>query len=210
MLPNLTHVYQCPTCDNLLSRGSRISDNTYGVKHYSDAIRVAPMFPDYPQLTICPKCNTIFWLNIRIEVGKYENGENINEKWKDAEQAKLLTIYECFTAMETLNFTQIGAEVFIRLHIWWGFNDRARNGEALFNSETDEKLWLGNINRLLEILDINDDNDLIFMAELHRNLGNFEKCLEILNLVDGTEFNWLKPKYIKECNDKNTKVFQLN
>jgi len=55
-----------------------------------------------------------------------------------------------------------------------------------------------------------NDSLKITIAEIHRNLGNFEKCMEILNSIENTEFNWLKEAFRKECNNRNTLVFLLD
>lgn len=210
MLQGPNYIYQCPKCDNLLSKGSLDSGNTFGTKMYSDGNRISPMLSEFPNLTKCSKCNTIFWLSKMKELGSYELGKNINEQWRAAEEAKFLTVYEYFTALETLISITKDDELFIRRRILWHFNDKTRIGEPLFSSKTDENLWLDNIKTLLDLLDINDINEKILLAELNRNLGNFERCVGILDSIEMTNLVWLKKAYKNECDIKNTKVFQLN
>ena len=47
------------------------------------------------------------------------------------------------------------------------------------------------------------------IAELYRNLGQFEQCLEIINNLP-SNFEWLKDKFNENCDKKNKLVFRLN
>ena len=47
------------------------------------------------------------------------------------------------------------------------------------------------------------------IAELNRNLRNFQKCQEIIDTIQTSEMNWLKEAFRKECDRKITQVFQL-
>ena len=211
MNPGPDLVYQCPNCDNLIQNNSLMSGNTFGSSLYSDGKRIAPMLPEYPNLTICKKCNYIFWLNRINEIGQYYyyGVENTKLEWVNSDQAEFLTIDEYFQALVLDQANNNTDELFIRQNIWWLFNDRVRNGELLFNSDDDEKKWKSNIESLLRILDVNAANQKIFRAELYRNIGNFEKCLSLINTIEDPETDWLKQVFIKECNIKNQKVFQL-
>ncbi len=100
MLPGPNYVYKCPRCGNLLTVGSILSGNTIGAKIYSDGKRIAPMLPDFPDLTKCKKCETIFWLNILRKIGRYEWGDKMNSKWAKADDADFLDIEDYFRALD--------------------------------------------------------------------------------------------------------------
>jgi hypothetical protein len=63
MLPCPNLIYECPYCGNRLKRKSLASGNTLGAKLYSDGKQIAPMLPDFPNLTKCKKCDNIFYVN---------------------------------------------------------------------------------------------------------------------------------------------------
>lgn len=52
------------------------------------------------------------------------------------------------------------------------------------------------------------DNFKLMLAELYRNIGEFDKCLSIINLL-GPDYDWLKSSFQKQCFAKNTKRFRL-
>jgi len=210
MLPGPNFVYKCPNCDNLLTKKSVISGNTYGSKIFSDGKRIAPMLPDFPELTKCKQCNTIFWLSKMKEIGTYEWGDNKNPKWQNTDDAEFLTIDDYFQALEAGMAEDKNEESYIRQQIWWTYNDRVRNGENMCKNEEDELRWKENVSILLSLLDQDDLNQKIMMAEINRNLGNFENCMNIVESIDNDELNWLKEFFFTECKRKNTLVVALN
>jgi tetratricopeptide (TPR) repeat protein len=194
MLPCPDFIYQCPHCGNYLKRGSLMSGNTFGAKLYSDGKQVAPMLPDFPNLTKCKKCNTIFWLSDLKEVGEcdwYSENKEVSLEWKSADNAEFLEIKDLCRALE-IEENQ-SAEKNIRIWIWWAFNDRVREGGGkLFLEETEKDLWEKNCRTLLNLLNVDDFNEKIMIADLYRNLGEFEKCISIIDSIEEKNMNWIK------------------
>ncbi len=211
MIPGSNYVYKCPNCGNLLTKGSLMSGNTFGAKIFSDGKRVAPMLPEFPNLTKCKKCDTIFWLSKLQEIGAYNKwGDNENSQWQKADNAEFLEIEDYFNAIIKGIAENKDEELFIRQRIWWSYNDKIREGQEIFNNESDELRWIENIQKLKTLLDQSDINQRIMIAEINRNLGDFEACINIIQTIDNDELNWLKVKFIDECNEKNRWVIELN
>lgn len=210
MLPGPNQVYECPLCKKLLFRRSLMSGNTFGAEVFSDGKRIAPMLPEYPNLTKCPECNSMFWLSNLEEIGSFSSRESrVNSEWEKAIEVEFLTIYEYQLAIEKKVFTTKGEESFIRQRIWWGFNDRIRDGNPIFSSSEDVLLWTSNAYRLIELLDIEELNHKIMIAELHRNLEDFNACMEIINSIEDPQLDFVKNAFERECLKKNAEVFQL-
>ncbi len=212
MLPGPNYIYKCPSCGNFIKRGSLISGNTYGAKLYSDGKRVAPMMPEFPDLTKCKKCNAIFWLSKLEEIGTEELDDSHNSKWKDADDAEFLEINDYFKALGLGISENINKERFIRREIWWAYNDKVREGEGekMFDNEDDEMRWKENLLNFIKLLDTSDINSMIMKAEIRRSLGEFDKCIKIMQSIDNQELDWLKEKFINECKQKNQLVIELN
>jgi hypothetical protein len=200
---------------------SLLSGNTFGAKQFSDGKQVARMLPEFPNLTKCKKCNTIFWLNKLKEIGSYRWGEE-NSKWAKADSAEFLTIEEYFIAITKGVAENKGEELFIRQHLWWVYNDRIRNGQKIFNDKNDEMRWKKNLIELLNLLNRQNIfrrilnlpnksavNDKIMKAEIYRNLGDFENCIRIIQSIDNQGMNWLKVQFVKECERKNRWVIEF-
>ena len=174
MLPGPNYVYKCPNCGNLLTKGSLMSGNTFGAKIFSDGKRIAPMLPVYPKITKCKKCNTIFWLSKSKEIGTFEWGDNNNSQWQNADKAEFLEIDDYYNAINKGIAENSKEELFIRQRIWWAYNDKIRKGQKIFNDESDELRWIDNVRKLKILLDQSDINQKIMIAEINRNLGDFE------------------------------------
>ena len=151
-------------------------------------------------------------------------GWNTSEspEWENADELKLLTITEYLNALEIGIAKNKKAEIFIREQIWWLYNDRIRNDQKIFKDENDELIYIENINRLKELVkpsiiisiikalfNRNVNKQKLTLAELNRNLGNFEDCMKILKSVDDKVLNVYRDKIMHECSKNNKYVFEI-
>ncbi|NOX86367.1 MAG: hypothetical protein GXO86_10470, partial [Chlorobi bacterium] len=188
-------IYECPHCNHYISRGSIMSGNTFGATFYSDGSRYAPMLPEFPRITKCTKCHTIFWFDDAKEIEGKNRDDFDTEDPVHADDAGFLNIDEYFEALEKGLCRSNDDEFYIRQRILWEFNKKVRAGKPLFNHSREEKLWRDNINLLLLLIDYEDTNQKILAAELNRNLGKFYTCVEILGSVETDELDWLKKAF---------------
>ena len=202
MIPGTDQYYECPNCGNILSRGTLISGNTIGTKYYSDGKQVAPMLPEFPAITKCPECNFIFWLDAETRIN--------DPATLNATGAEFLTINEYLIALENKIYRSKDEEIFLRQSLWWKFNDRIRNDEALFSSMKEKEIWEDNLRKLIGLLDPEDINQRLMVVEIYRNLGEFEKCRELLSTINHEGLNWIREKIQQEVEDENKFVFRLS
>jgi len=208
--PGPDYIYQCPKCSTFLKKGSIASGNTFGATLYSDGKMIAPMLPKFPNLTKCTKCDTILWLSDMKEIGTCTPwGDGCNSQWENADRVKFLGVTDLFRFLELdIVKNDKERETVVRQQIWWTFNDRVRAGKEIFVQDSDEVLWKQNCRRLIELFDTTDVNQKIMTAELHRNLGEFDICMELLNSLD-KDFDWLIKQFKTECDTKNTLLIKL-
>lgn len=102
----------------------------------------------------------------------------------------------------------------IRVKIWWKYNDAARtqlqNGLTdlrICSQYLDKKEYKENCYALLNLLDINDWQQRCMIRELYRNLGEFEKALEIGK--DDTMCN-ITLMLHDECKKRNRFLFRTD
>jgi len=214
-------IHKCYNCEKTLSVDYYHAGSSVIRRDFSDGRAVPPYGPVYPVIIKCSKCETIFWTNNLIRIRTYvkspKAGSNIkiDERWEKSERAAFLTLDEYIEALtkcinrstcEELNYEE---EEYIRLRILWGFNDRMRGGEPLFQHDSDKAAFTENIYWLLKDLNMNDSFHRTKIAELHRNLGEFEKCMEVLKMDRRTPNDWMYDAFEKECNLKSTLVFEF-
>ncbi len=207
MLPAPNIKYKCPSCGNLIYRGGLISGNTFGAKIYSDGKTIAPMLPEFPKITKCKSCNHIFWIDKAEEMGTYR--ETFESILNPMDRAEFLEIDDYFKALENNMAETDSEESYIRQHIWWSYNDRVREGRELFAGDRDETLWAENLKRLLHLLEVSDSKYKTLIAEIYRNLGDFEKSIAILEAIEASHLDWIRERLIEECRQQNKLVVQL-
>jgi len=213
MMYDSYNVYKCTNCDYHVSIPTVISQNTFGAKVYSDAKVVAPMLENRNDLAKCKTCQTFFWLRSENKIGAYGTEDEHHSLRKSSDSLISIVdnfnIYDFFKALVQNNLvTNKDYEIYIRKHIMWLYNDRIRFDQNIFQEEHDEKLWKDNLKKLYNLLDDTDKN-LMLKAEIQRNLGDFENCLEILKNIHNDELNSIKEKLIYECKKKNRQVIDL-
>ena len=187
-----------------------MSGNTFGAKLFSDGKRIAPMLPEFPDLTKCKKCDTIFWLSKLKEIGTYEWGDDKNSKWHNADEAEFLEIDDYYMAIDEGIADNITEEFIIRKLIWWAYNDRTRKAQEIFRDENDELRWIENLKKLKALLDQENLDEKIMIAEINRNLGDFENCILMIQSIDNDDLKWIKERFINECKQKNKRVIEIN
>lgn len=205
-LPGPDYIYECINCKNVIKSESIISGNSSGMKQYSDGKQILPFLPDFPNFTKCEKCGYILFLRDMEPIDTYDKyfEKKQNHKYDRANYAKFLKIHEY---VKSLKFYP-EEETFIRQMIWWGFNDRLRKGNDIFLIKGDKKLWKENCEKLIELFDLTDMIQRLMIGELHRNLGNFDKCIEIINSLP-EDFNLYKDQFNERCLEKNRCVFEI-
>lgn len=210
MIPGPDYIYQCPHCGNFLARESLISGNTVDAKFYSDGRRIAPMLPRFPNLVKCKKCNNFLWLNKMKEVGTRDRWKSQDSEWQNVSRVAFLGIDDYFGALECGMASDKMDEIYIRGEIWWAYNDRLRKGEKIFISERDQQRWRENCIQLMKLFDDSNEQQRLIIAEINRNLGNFEECENIMSTINDDDLKWVKEKILSECLKRNQWVIQLN
>jgi len=204
-------IIKCPNCSARFYKMVLLSGNILGEKFYSDGKSIAPMVPDIPDLTKCYQCDNFFWIDSaeKIVTNDELNSAGNHNAQDRIEEVRFLTIDEYFEALKCPLVKNKNLERFVRLKIWWAFNDTLRDIKSVPTSKLNDERWRSNLEFFICLLDPFDINELIMIAEMHRNLGNFSKCLEIINYIDEDHVTWLKERFVEECNKKNSIVFEV-
>ncbi|MCX8020480.1 MAG: hypothetical protein N2747_08315 [Chitinophagaceae bacterium] len=133
----------------------------------------------------------------------------ISPDWLNADSAKFPEIEDYFKALNEGVALYKEQELYIRKQIWWAYNDRIREGKNPFVDANDEIRWRENCVKLMSLLDFNNINQRLMIAELKRNLGDFEGSLEILQTINDPRFEVMKNKIIQECEKQNKRVIKI-
>lgn len=233
------YIYKCPTCGKLLRHRSFASGNTFRARLFSDGKNSAPMLPNFPFFVKCKNCNSFFKFSELKEVGVAEFNHRTGYdaiKWEsifwemkyfaiDREKipySEPLDTSDLYEALEKFPQYELG----FRQQIWWSYNNYLRDfleydqpiRETHIQFMERNELFEENCFALLKLLDVNNENQKIMMAELYRNVGQFEKCMELIESlpvhferIKGRDRSYnLKSIYKTECAKKNKYLFRID
>jgi hypothetical protein len=204
MILGPTIIISCPHCGQFAKKRTLISGNTIGSQLWSDGKKISPMLPEFPSLVLCKKCDRFFWVKEAKTVEEVNDHRELDTKYGDIDFVEFPSFRQYFKALETIT-----AEKYIRLKIWWSYNDYFR--ESHENEITLEMMNLNtkNLIALLKILDEADDNDLLMKAEIFRQLGWFDESRELLNRMSNNSLAGVKQKILVEICRQNDQLFRL-
>jgi hypothetical protein len=205
MIPGPILIIPCPQCANLGKKRTLISGNTFGAELWSDGKRIAPMLPEYPSFVKCRKCGTFFFIKDSDAQTRFTWSDRGKDKWPYIDFFEFPTFNEYIEALG-----KVDDEKYLRLLIFRSFNDCAREGKDDEISEDMQMLHEDNLKSLLYLLTEEDIDELLTKIEINRELGRFEKCLELLQNINSEKHEWLIVKFSNEILKKNKKVFRLN
>ena len=196
MKPGAPQVVKCPSCEMLQKRRTLTSGNMFAATYYSDGIIDAPMLPEEPYYVRCPSCFVFFKLSKEVIIGEipldtWEWNEDLSErvlvrpidpKWLEAPLVRFLSTDEYRWAIRSGLYNS-GAKdseewkediLSLRFAFWRASNDGRR----------DKLTYDDNCRVLLAALaNANDAESLITRAEIYRNLGEFDKCINLLDQI---------------------------
>jgi hypothetical protein len=200
-------IINCPICNTSYLKQSLISGNTFGGICFSDGQSLYPMLPEQPKITICDTCQHFFWVN------DIESHENISDYEGNEDPPYIRWLYE----EEFLRAISLGIyrnekeEIYLRTHLWWILNNKFRVEDRMKpkNEQFPEKLYKENLNILLKLRQSEDSPDLLLQAEIHRELGNFDKALELLKEVKDEHHKDICRQITEKARQFNPFVFKL-
>jgi len=220
MIPGPPDVLTCPACGAKHYRKNLISGNTIGATYFSDGVMNAPMLPKIPVFTKCYSCNALFKVTKEI-VSKGGKEWDFLVPNANTHFVRFLAIDDYIRAIDEglCNSEPRGSKEFnadtlqLRLRLWRAFNDnlcrrgRGNNVEAI----TDQR-YLDNCRAILSEIteDGASDPELLTLAEIHRNLGEFDECLRLLFWVaDKDRFKHYISAFQEQCAAHNKKTFDV-
>ncbi len=176
MQPGPTIIKNCSECSGSIEEHTSASGNTFGATFWTDGKREAPMLPDRPWLVKCPHCQALIWIDELEEIGRFYPFRG-SDAFNDAKSCELPELQDYFSELKKNNIDR-KKEQYLRLRTWWAGNDNRRGTNSIKQNMSEEEK--GNLEALYNLLDYSDDNDRIRMAEIKRELSQFEDAQVIL------------------------------
>ena len=223
MLPAKERLVTCPHCGQKKALLELASGNTIDAIHYSDARTVAPMMPRVLPVQRCPECGKYYltWNQ------PYEEGEDYSFERGELFFAEMIEAYEQLKDQLTNDQERHN----FHIYVLWAFNDtffrptedESDDVEKPAPTEADYAALQPHIEALLEMhKDDNSGQMPMLRAEWHREIGQFEQCIALLENfivaneseedIEGVDNGFLKhvaSQILEHARAKDPKVFAI-
>jgi hypothetical protein len=195
-----TVIRACPICRNAFRELTIGSGNTMGAKLWTDGYLDAPMLPMMPQLVKCAHCQGHVWIKDAQVVDRFpisfelspdavwkEDWFVTKEEWPELvrSRSKWHKVQEPLEATETDYLVAAQAkgisrdqELHARRRAWWLANEPARTNVNHVVEWTSARRK--NLEQLAALFKTTEPCELLWIAEIYRELGEFDGCLELL------------------------------
>ena len=213
MLFDTPTIYYCPSCNKPMLKTNYRSYTVHGSTTYSDGMRTG--LPNFtPNLAKCPNCGAVFFLH-NLWAKKEDAPPEEYRYYKNIDDPVL---GDYIKAVEQGLAKNADEEIEARTCLWRALNNITRHGGS-FSDDT-MKLWEENcgkllslkeqkLKRIMETAELDAINILrIETAELQRNLGRFDECLQILESFPDS-YDFLKRQFAVKCKVKDRMVFRV-
>jgi len=217
-------IYHCPSCRKMMKMLTFRSYTSRSGSIYSDSyFSGGPHFTS--DLAKCPHCKKLFFRHndknaIEMDIRTAGRIKYIEDPWLE----DLLGVITNNGKIAKDFIKNRKEEKTYRFDLWHELNKTTRGGRDKFSADELE-LWKNNCAALLPLMektlkeirseknstqyrDKDRDNCLIQTAELNRNLGNFDECMNLINKLN-SDWDWLKKQFERECEAKNIFTFEL-
>ena len=199
-----------------------------------------PYFPPNEEVGICSECKKTFWeedvlLDIDQMEGDYPNKLTVHDLDIALHENSNYEIAIWYFDLLKNEFARTKSQkIYLHFKIWHILNDqirplnktffyyiKGRNLKKAINvllpqqrknkfPEKIQKLFLENLNRLIEIFEITNDEDKLLFAEMHRELGDYAKSLQLLNEIKSENKNRIYRQIEQANKRKNSLVINVN
>ncbi len=144
------------------------------------------MLPEQTEISRCSHCAKLYWVKDARVIGEYDwfkGKDELPEEWKGTQSVQHLDISGFKEALAGEFGKSRYREKHLRIQLWWALNDLIRQGAQVDIFLQYKDLFYSNLGALEELLQNNDTDDKIMQAEIARELGKFEECLERLSNI---------------------------
>jgi len=179
MFPGTPNIKICSDCSGLIEEDVLLSGNTFGAIFYTDGKMNAPMLPVHHALFKCPHCYSLLWSDDL----KIVKSDELNDILDIINPYLIPDFYAyLYRANDELDEEK---EMYLRVEAWHAGNEQRRKDDCKLELSTDE---VNNLNKLDGILGSSDD-ELMYKAEIKRELSFFSEAIKLLEKFDDFSCN---------------------
>jgi hypothetical protein len=190
MLPGPDQVLQCPSCAAAVLQPTISSGNTIGAIYYTDGYMDAPMFPQPAVLVRCPVCREPFLRAHAKTLGHFDRygatmfaEEDLHAAqdpaWRRAPRVAKAADADYVPVLIRRRFTR-ETEVDLRIEYMQVCNHPRRQLGPDAPRPAMSAPERANLQMLASMLDLLNDEERLILAEVRRQLGEFDRAAAAL------------------------------
>lgn len=197
-------IMKCPQCGTMMLERRLRSGNTLGARRWSDGKVKAQMFPKVTSIIKCSGCNGYY---LSCSDNELANVNDIPDK-ESMPYTKHLSFDEL---IEAKPYVYDGNELLWFIELWHSYNDMLLDRNKWVSFPHMES-FIDNANEILS-LDVFKEKGLsgvILEAELNRELGDFDKCIQLLkNHQEDKQYKLIIEQIVDAAQRQNDIVLEL-
>lgn len=172
-------VIECPECGEkyLLSPNSTTPSNNATI--YSDGFYIDELNWRTPAIIGCVTCELGFFPEKGKIIAK-PSWTEYNEIWAHLKKAEPPTAGSLALELRARKNMLVNEELSLRLEFWYSGNHSETGRILMSKNEKFRNFWIESLSRLKEILTTENEVNVMLKAEIFRQLGNFNSCIELL------------------------------
>ena len=229
--------FRCPVCENPFLESNIVSGNSFGGKLYSDgSLRDGYVLSSTGHwITKCPKCSNYFhkkylkkgpnlfkgqskdWWNENCDSPEYSEYGTCDSSgyvydlffWQDAIDKKLF--YPKSASKRDQNFYNMQLHLELWRYFNWILEDIIKgNSYTQEQKEYLQENYIDSCKIFISKIEPYNDNNKLILAELYRNIGDFENSLKSLDLIEDKKLcgNVIK-EMEQQIDDNSTYPFEI-
>ncbi len=214
-------ILKCPNCSHLLEVIELQSFHLFKPEMFSDGkIDSTSLIPDVSEILICTKCNTDFWREDAICLNPDQDSDpgalpanQPSGLFLSFNSDLRLSISKYYNKLLSRGFADTyDKEVYLRTLLWHGLNDitryKSRASKGVIAEQ--EGLLRDNLNKLISVYKPRYPEEVLLLAEMHRELGEFDEAINILGKVNRDECLSAYKQILGACKKKSVSVFKIH
>jgi hypothetical protein len=183
----------CPVCNTNYRKQSVICWLNREYEVWSDGYRNLDISHEFPMITRCDVCFNYFWVRNSRKPGYKVPGDlklginRVESKEMDKHlRIRNLTPEELADTLALKVYRDQDEERYLRFNLWWTINSIHRNGHTEEISPEIQEIFNENLETLIYKTSPDSPENLIILAEMYRELGQFKDASKRLDLLGGT------------------------
>ena len=213
-------IIACPYCNQLYNNPVITSFNTINSRYFTDGYMDGDFIPNLPSIVKCvnQECGKFFNVKEAEIIGEIPKNIAENSYPEEWNAAFLLGGYrigikELKEALEADFCKDKKNEIKVRSLLHKRYNDLFRSNRKHQLSKEERSVFINNIDRLIEYDENENEVDRgLYLAELYREKGDFDSCIEILSEMKNEDENvkLIKEKIYSQAKVQDDKVFNVH